>query len=181
MRIAGSASRAHDAQFLRSQRARRSGEHGDAIAALAAFEADVPGLFQASHGAIPFFPASCAAQQPQGRRLVPVSPSPRSCILPSSGGTPRLSSRLLQAEDAGLGSARPAMWRIVMPHIAPRRSRTAAPHAAEQAGDPSRPALPEDMRDPPDTWDEVDEASYESFPASDPPAYYRARIGSSKA
>ncbi|MCB1501619.1 MAG: hypothetical protein KDK07_17835 [Bauldia sp.] len=37
---------------------------------------------------------------------------------------------------------------------------------------PVRPAGPESMRDPPKTWDEVDEAEDESFPASDPPATY---------
>jgi hypothetical protein len=37
---------------------------------------------------------------------------------------------------------------------------------------PVRPAGPEDMRDPPKKWDEVDEQSDESFPASDPPANY---------
>ncbi|HZG09928.1 MAG TPA: hypothetical protein VEZ70_13200 [Allosphingosinicella sp.] len=35
--------------------------------------------------------------------------------------------------------------------------------AARQAG-------PETMRDPPKTWSKVDEASDESFPASDPPS-----------
>jgi hypothetical protein len=32
-----------------------------------------------------------------------------------------------------------------------------------------RPAGPSAMRDPPSSWDKVDEASDESFPASDPP------------
>jgi hypothetical protein len=33
-----------------------------------------------------------------------------------------------------------------------------------------RSAGPESMRDPPSKWSQVDEASDESFPASDPPA-----------
>ncbi len=37
---------------------------------------------------------------------------------------------------------------------------------------PVRPAGPSQMRDPPQKWDEVDESSDESFPASDPPAKY---------
>jgi len=45
----------------------------------------------------------------------------------------------------------------------------------------SRPAGPEAMRNPPKQWDKVDEASDESFPASDPPAYYRLRVGGNKA
>ncbi|MCB1496047.1 MAG: hypothetical protein KDJ86_09700 [Bauldia sp.] len=37
---------------------------------------------------------------------------------------------------------------------------------------PVRPAGPDSMRDPPKEWDEVDEDSDESFPASDPSAKY---------
>lgn len=34
-----------------------------------------------------------------------------------------------------------------------------------------RDAGPEAMENPPESWDEVDQASDESFPASDPPAH----------
>jgi hypothetical protein len=37
---------------------------------------------------------------------------------------------------------------------------------------PVRDAGPEAMKNPPKKWDETDQASDESFPASDPPAKY---------
>ena len=61
-----------------------------------------------------------------------------------------------------------------------RKGSADAPHSAAFADDqpahgtrPVRDAGPEAMRDPPaDAWTGVDEASDQSFPASDPPATY---------
>ncbi len=53
---------------------------------------------------------------------------------------------------------------------APAHSRgTTAPGPVGQSG-AARSAGPEAMRDPPEDWERVDQASDESFPASDPPA-----------
>jgi hypothetical protein len=43
-------------------------------------------------------------------------------------------------------------------------------HGAVGTSGAARSAGPEAMRDPPANWSKVDEASDESFPASDPPA-----------
>ena len=45
-------------------------------------------------------------------------------------------------------------------------------HEGDGVPTPVRPAGPKEMRDPPKKWDQVDEESDESFPASDPPANY---------
>jgi hypothetical protein len=77
------------------------------------------------------------------------------------------------AAAAGLGYLASALWR--------RRSSTAGPgarpaisgsggHGAVGESGAARSAGPDAMRDPPSTWEKVDEASDESFPASDPPA-----------
>lgn len=53
---------------------------------------------------------------------------------------------------------------------APAHSRgKTEPGVAGQSG-AGRSAGPEAMRDPPPDWENVDQASDESFPASDPPA-----------
>jgi hypothetical protein len=44
------------------------------------------------------------------------------------------------------------------------------PCTAARAKASIRPAGPASMQEPPEQWDEVDEVSDESFPASDPPA-----------
>lgn len=61
-----------------------------------------------------------------------------------------------------------------------RKGNGDAPHSAAFAGGqpslgthPVRDAGPDAMRDPPRSgWNKVDEASDQSFPASDPPATY---------
>lgn len=78
---------------------------------------------------------------------------------------------LLKILAAGAGSY--ALYRYVKNHKQP------AEHAAFAHGESDKPhhmdvrnAGPEAMRSDPPQWDRVDEASDESFPASDPPSTY---------
>ena len=68
-----------------------------------------------------------------------------------------LSKRLTSGGDDGDAPSAPAL------------SGSGAHGAVGNSGN-VRPAGPSAMRDPPRTWSKVDEASDESFPASDPPA-----------
>ncbi|MDT9599357.1 hypothetical protein [Sphingosinicella rhizophila] len=73
------------------------------------------------------------------------------------------------AAAAGLGYLASRLWRR-SGHEKGRAALSGA-GAAGAVGDSgaARSAGPEEMRDPPKEWDEVDQASDESFPASDPP------------
>jgi hypothetical protein len=83
----------------------------------------------------------------------------------------RLSTALLTVAVAAL-----ALMALLPP---PRRSapgeRAQRELEAEQGQRFVRPAGPEAMHEPPDRWDEVDQAADESFPSSDPPAFSRRR------
>jgi hypothetical protein len=75
---------------------------------------------------------------------------------------------------AGLGYAVSSLWRRrsaggAGPGARPAISGSGGYGAVGESG-AARSAGPESMRDPPKDWDEADQASDESFPASDPPA-----------
>jgi hypothetical protein len=75
---------------------------------------------------------------------------------------------------AGLGYAVSSLWRRraaggAGPGARPAISGSGGYGAVGESG-AARSAGPEAMRDPPTQWDEADQASDESFPASDPPA-----------
>ncbi|HYD37581.1 MAG TPA: hypothetical protein VEA60_08205 [Allosphingosinicella sp.] len=74
---------------------------------------------------------------------------------------------------AGLGYLAASLWRrrgaTGGPGARPAISGTGGEGAVGESG-AARSAGPEAMRDPPKDWEQVDQASDESFPASDPPA-----------
>jgi hypothetical protein len=74
---------------------------------------------------------------------------------------------------AGLGYLAARLWRRRAgedePSGRPALAGTGAVGAVGDSG-AARSAGPDAMRDPPDKWGKVDQASDESFPASDPPA-----------
>jgi hypothetical protein len=75
---------------------------------------------------------------------------------------------------AGLGYALSSLWRRrsaggAGPGARPAISGSGGHGAVGESG-AARSAGPEAMRDPPREWEQVDQASDESFPASDPPA-----------
>ena len=75
---------------------------------------------------------------------------------------------------AGLGFAASSLWRRRTAGGSGRGARPAISgsggYGAVGESGAARSAGPEAMRDPPTEWDEADQASDESFPASDPPA-----------
>jgi hypothetical protein len=75
---------------------------------------------------------------------------------------------------AGLGYVATALWRRRSGGSEAGRGGAAIAgtggHGAVGHSGAARSAGPEAMRDPPKEWSKVDEASDESFPASDPPA-----------
>jgi hypothetical protein len=78
------------------------------------------------------------------------------------------------AAAAGLGYVATLLWRRRAstdggPGARPAISGSGGHGAVGESG-AARSAGPEAMRDPPKEWEQVDQSSDESFPASDPPA-----------
>jgi hypothetical protein len=78
-----------------------------------------------------------------------------------------------------LGLASMAWWMYSM-FEKERRAQPQSWRAQPQSRHPGdmrrRMAGPESMKHPPRHWDKVDQASDESFPASDPPSYYPSKL-----
>lgn len=78
---------------------------------------------------------------------------------------------LINTTTPGVARHLSVWWRRLMRRIQGKPSLAAyASEEREATGNPIRSAGPDSMRDKPPKWDAVDQASDESFPASDPPA-----------
>lgn len=73
---------------------------------------------------------------------------------------------------AAAGAAGYALYRYASRHSAPERAAFAPGEGGRTGFTSVRTAGPEGMRSNPPEWDKVDEASDESFPASDPATKY---------
>ena len=78
--------------------------------------------------------------------------------------------RLFRIGLLGVGAV--ALTRALVAAGQDAHNRKMIPKRAAAAPHPIRDAGPQQMRNPPRTWDRVDEQVDESFPASDPPGSY---------
>lgn len=81
---------------------------------------------------------------------------------------------LINTTTPGVARHLSAWWRRLMRRVQgkPAPAAYAQAEVREAAENPVRSAGPDAMRDKPSKWDDVDQASDESFPASDPPTRY---------
>jgi hypothetical protein len=70
------------------------------------------------------------------------------------------------------GTASYAVYKLLAKSAPPERAAFASGEATKSGAAQVRNAGPKAMRNRPSEWDRVDQASDESFPASDPPATY---------